>query len=243
MAEATRHLRDGGWVVVLVDSLNPARAGRRPAAFVAGSIGAPDGLVSWAARQGAAVLVATAAGSTFRVEELRPAGPPTRPSATAIRETANAVVAALRERTLERPAEWLWVRALATLALTTLAGCIPELPPLPLEPEPWLAEADGVRWAGTIEDAPATFSATAARGRHVDGAWVGGFEDVDLRWADDGREVRVQGRTAFGTFPGGPLTVTGAQVHVDGVGGEVDELRWTGRTITCGGCPLEDLLR
>lgn len=245
LAAATRHLRDGGWVVVLVDSLHPRRPGRRATPFVDAEVGAPDGLVAWAARQGAAVLVATAQERTFSLQEVLAPGVPARPSTARVHRVADAVVATLRSRALERPAEWLWVRALATLCLAALASCAPtELPPLPLEPDRWLAEAEGLRWQGSIEDGPAHFEAAVARGRRVDGSFVGGFEGVALRWETDGKEVVIEGRTAFGSVPGGPLTVTGARVHVDGVGGEVAELTWSGgRGITCGGCPLEDLVR
>ena len=55
---ATAHLRQGGAVVVLVDSVHPRRRGRAGVDFVDGQIGDPSPLLRWAQRQGAALWVA-----------------------------------------------------------------------------------------------------------------------------------------------------------------------------------------
>ncbi|MCO4769055.1 MAG: hypothetical protein KDA24_03430, partial [Deltaproteobacteria bacterium] len=243
---ATRHLRGGGLVVVLVDSLNPKRAGRRALPFVDEAVGAPDGLVAWAARQGAALHVAVAGGTEFRLKRLRAGGEAERLPRHETEQLSNIVVEALATQSRERPWEWAWVRALALLTLMCVAGGCgtnEQLPPLPLDASAWRADVTDLRWEGHSQGAALTFESAAARVRVVDGGWVGGFEDVQLAWArDDSPAVTLRGATAFGTFPAGPLTVSSATYAIDGVEGTTDELRWRGgRDLVCGGCPLESL--
>jgi hypothetical protein len=244
MEAATIHLRAGGWVVVLVDSLNPRRLGRRALPFVDDAVAAPDGLVAWAGRQGASLLVATADRDRFALRTLLPPTPPHRMARETVRELSDAIVGALRQQARRRPWEWGWVRALAGLVCALLLGCstAEPLPPLPLEPDRWRADVDTLRWEGTIDGAAMTFSSDAARVRSQGPAWVGAFEQIELTWAGADADVLLRGASARGTFPTGPLTVRDATYSVDGVIGETPELRWLGGTrVECGGCPLEAL--
>jgi len=242
---ATRHLRGGGWVVVLIDSLNPTRPGRRALPFVDGAIGAPDGLVSWAARQGASVLVAQAAGQSFTLRSVLLGGDARRPPHAEVQAASDEVVRVLAQRARARPWEWAWVRALAVLTVAVVVnGCSlgDPLPPLPTDPAAWRADVESLSWEGELGDGGLTFSARAARVRQVDASWVGAFEDVTLQWEDAQRAVEVQGASAVGSFPQGPLTLREVRYAVDGVSGETPQLAWLGGgELACGGCPLETL--
>ncbi len=241
---ATRHLKAGGWVVVLVDSLHPNRTGRRPVAFVDEPVGAPDGLVAWSARHGAALYVATSAGDTFTVERLRSAGTAVRLTRSETESLADRVVQHLARAAQARPWEWAWVRALAVCALTVLPfGCAPApgLPPLPVNHEAWRADMTDLHWEGAVDHGPLSFDARVARVRLVEEQWAGGFEEVRLVWSGE-RRVEVHGVTARGTFPGGPLTIRDVRYSIDELDGAADNLTWRGgRRLTCGGCPLETL--
>ena len=229
---------------MLVDSLHPNRTGRRPVPFVDELVGAPDGLVAWSARQGAALYTATSAGDTFTVERLRSAGLAARLPRSETEGLADRVVQHLARAARARPWEWAWVRALAVCTLTILPfGCAqePGLPPLPLDHEAWRADMTDLHWEGDMDQGPLSFDARVARVRLVDDQWAGGFEEVRLVWSGEHR-LEVRGATALGTFPGGPLTVHGVRFSIDGVDGAAETLTWTrGRRLTCGGCPLETL--
>lgn len=246
LVRATRHLRGGGWVVVLVDSLHPRKNGRRALPFVDGPIGAPDGLVAWAARQGAAVLVATAREHEFILHPILDCGAGRRLDERTIHSLSDRVVGLLRTRALARPWEWAWVRALAAVTVMTLQACAPStpLPPLPLDPSHWRADISDLTWQQDVDGAALEFQATAARVRQVDSSWAGAFEDIRLLWVThQGREVEVRGATALGTVPTGPLTISEAIYSIDGVTGDTPRLRWLGgKILECGGCPLETIL-
>ncbi len=232
---ATRALRAGDTVVVLVDSASPHRPGRRPVPFVDGPIGAPDALVRWARRQGAPVWLALGRDDGF---ELRPLGA----------DAADVAVAELAAAVRERPSTWAWVQALAALLLAVLPGCAPEpVAPLPLEPERWVAEAEGVVWEGALEDGwAAQLSASRVEGRWVDGRLDGRFETVIVGLVPEGADVpfaTATARTADGRWPDGPLVLRDAAWDVDGrTDGASPAITWLGGGAwDCGGCPLEAL--
>lgn len=243
LVNATRHLRDGGWVVVLVDSLNPSRPGRRPLPFADADVAPPDGLVRWAARQDAAVLVAEPSDDGFTLRPILDGGVPL--SDAQARDAADTVVSTLRACVRSRPATWAWVRALATLTLTLLGGCAPEpLPPLPLEPSAWEADLQDLRWSGVLADRPVTLRAQAMRGRMLDGAPTGAFEDLELSVGDGDRAASLLASRAAGRWPDGPLVLqevyfTLRRGDAEATSGDVPEVTWADGTLSCGGCPLE----
>ena len=245
LKEATMHLRRGGWVIVLVDSASPSRPGRRAVAFGDTPIAAPDGLVSWAARQGAALVVAEAEDRRFELRTLRAPAPPERLPAAEVRAAADQAVEGLRGVLLRRPEAWAWVRPLAGLALAIgLAGCGPTepLPPLPVDPELWRADIDDFSWQGELGGTgTARLTARSARVRLVGASAVGAFEEIEIV-IDDGERGTISARSALGTLPDGPLTLRAVRWDVDGLSGELPVLVWTeqGRW-SCGGCSLEEL--
>jgi hypothetical protein len=234
---ATKHLRRGGTVVALVDSLSPRRRGRRPLPFIEGDIGAPDALLSWAQRQGAHAYVALGHPTGFAIE---PIG------------GSDHCVRRLKEAVEQHPASWAWVRALALFALMfpvlALSGCLgpAPLPPLPKDPEAWQARAEELVWVGSVGDAlRGRFVAASGEGRWQDGSPVGDFTDVQIElWSSDTglKLAEIKAEAAAGDWPAGPvsfeevewvLPVAGQEGHLD-VAFWTDELGWG-----CGGCPLE----
>jgi len=247
--EATRHLRRGGAVVVLVDSAHPERRGRRAVDFVDGSIAAPDAVVAWAKRHGADVWTAVGSqegfemfGSSSSLVDLDDAG---------VRRIADGAVALLRRGVRERPAEWAWVRALASLAFVVLVGCGgSELPPLPDTPEGWEVVADEPRWRGTLPTGmQAKFVARRAVVEWKDRAPHGRFDGIDVHfYAADGQTTvgRVWASKGSGTWPDGPLTLSmvGWALEQPKETGSLDQVTYTGEgTWSCGGCALEALLK
>ncbi len=247
LREATLHLRDGGWVIVLVDSANPARPGRRPVAFGDVPIAAPDGLVNWAARQGAALVVAEAEDGLFRLRALRHPGPPRRLPPAETRSAADEVVKGLRGVVLRRPEAWAWVRPLAVVALLIGAGCgvAEPLPPLPLDPELWRADVEDFGWQGELGEGrgAARLTARSARVRLVGAGLVGTFEGLEIVLEDDiGDRGSIRAESAIGALPEGPMTLRQVRWNVDGLSGELERLLWTERgRWSCGGCSLEDV--
>lgn len=254
--EATRHLRAGGVVVVLMDSASPHRPGRRARPSPGGAIAAPDALVSWARRQGRPVVVAEP-GPAFRLRALE---------APAIEAAADEAVDVLVRAIRSRPERWAWVQALGSWALgssllgswalalsmlSALPGCAsPAYPPLPLDPGAWTGDATDVRWDGEpVDGVRGSLRARSARLRWVDGGPAGRFVDVELTWvAQDGpegvpRAAQVSAASAVGSWPDGPLALSDVGWIVDGLAdGEVDAARWDGAAgFGCGGCALEAL--
>ncbi len=239
---ATRRLREGGTVVVLVDSASPGRRGRRPQPFVDGPIGAPDAVIRWARRQGAEVRVAEWSEGGYRIRAAG-AGP--------VREVADSVVARLRDAVRASPSEWAWVRALACLplALLLLPGCPGEqVPPLPRDPEHWVARAEGASWSGPLPNRMVgTFSAERAEVRWRAGAPHGRFEAVavELSGSSGAWLGGFEAERGEGTWPEGPLELTDVRWRLaePESEGRLETLTWRddGRW-TCGGCPLEELL-
>lgn len=240
---ATKHLRAGGWVVVLIDSANPRRPGRRAVPFGTEPIAAPDGLVGWAARQGAAVVVAEADGRAFRIRTLRSSRPAQRVEPHAVRSTADEAVRGLRSIVQRRPASWAWVRPLAVLTLLVSACANDPLPPLPTNPADWRADITDFQWTGALGDLQGELTAATARVRMVEPNAVGAFESLQLRLVDGTTERGViEARTALGTLPEGPLTLRDVRWNVDGLSGELPTLVWTEQGAwSCGGCSLEDI--
>jgi len=233
---ATNHLRSGGTVVALVDSLSPLRRGRRPLPFIEGDIGAPDALLAWAQRQGAHAYVALGHPAGFSIE---PIG------------GSDHCVRRLKEAVEEHPASWAWVRALALVALMfTMSGCSgpAPLPPLPGDPEAWHARAEELVWVGAMGDSlRGRFAAASGEGRWQRRSPVGHFTEVQIElWSSDTglKLAEIKAKAAEGDWPAGPasfeevdwvLPVAGQEGHLDLVLWS-DELGWV-----CGGCPLEFL--
>lgn len=240
--EATRRLRDGGTVVVLVDSASPDRRGRRPLPFVDGAIAAPDALIRWARRQGAEVRVAAWSGGGFAIAS---------PGSGTAQEAAEQVVTRLRAAVRASPSEWAWVRALACLAVGVLAlpACAPEpVPPLPRHAENWIVEAEGPTWSGPLPNRmTGDFAAERATVQWRDGAPHGRFEGVEVELGGASGDLlgTLHAASGEGTWPAGPLELRQVRwTLTEPAGeGELDTLTWRddGRW-SCGGCPLEELL-
>ena len=244
---ATEHLRAGGTVVVLVDSASGSRPGRRAVPFVDGSIGAPDALIDWARRQGASVCVAVGFRDGFRLHGLGDGS---------VQDRADRAVELLRRGIERRPSQWAWVHALASLLLlgsvsVLSSGCesVGAVPPLPLAPEAWEAEASGLAWTGPLPGGlEARFEATEARVRWQDDAPDGHFEQVRITlWDEQGSPLgSVQSHTGEGSWPAGPLRLDEVSWSVLSLGqsGTLPTLVWEpGTRFGCGGCALESLLR
>jgi len=257
--EATAHLRGGGAVVVLVDSASGVPRHRRPLPFVSGDIAAPDAVVSWARRNGAALWVATAEDDGYRLHVLRgaatTAGVPTHSSEV----LADRSVSLLRAAILRRPSSWAWIRPLVVLAfgiVLSFSGCSPleKLPPLPVQPADWSTEAEGLRWSGPLRgDMEGTMQADRFTGRWQSRGANGRFEGVHLSIVRRDEQVEladIQASEANGRWPEGPLVLQDViwrlqdglvpSLGPDSLSGSEPELGWSepGR-IECGGCPLE----
>lgn len=240
--EATRLLRDGGTVVILVDSASPERRGRRPVPFVGGAIAAPDAVIRWARRQGAEVRVAAWQRGSFLIQA---------PGAGPVHQVAEQVVARLRAAVRASPSEWAWVRALACLplALLLLPACPGEpVPPLPRDPEHWVVDAEGPSWSGPLPgELTGRFIAERATVRWRDGAPHGRFEEVevDLSGRSGAWLGSLVAATGEGSWPEGPLELRDVRWSLAEPAreGELETLTWRadGRW-SCGGCPLEELL-
>jgi len=251
---ATRHLRAGGCVVVLVDSSRPTGAQRRPGPFVDGPVAAPDAVVAWAQRQGAALWVAAGRADGFDLHVLPHRSKQAQP-------LADQALSVLRAAVLSQPSQWGWVRALAGWALlATLAGwgCNdgPLPPPLPLEPSSWIAVAEGVRWDGPIPGhGQGQLEARRAEGSWQEGAPYGRFQAVvlNLRSEDGGRDLAIlEADTAEGSWPDGPLRMQQVRWRLEAAAlrdvpedlrsGSLDQVTWLGQQgWRCGGCLLEQL--
>jgi len=256
---ATQHLRDGGAVVVLVDSASAAPAGRRAAAFVDGMIAAPDAVVAWAARNGAALWAAVPAAAGFQLHVLRAAAPAHSAPQAAVRAASDRSVRLLRDAVASRPDHWAWIRPLVVLSLASflvLPACmgIEPRPPLPLEPGNWTAEASGVEWSGTVQgEFRARLSAASLQGRWLDSGADGRFEDVSLSFSRGEGEApvgEIQARSGQGRWPMGPFLLRDArwtlraglvpQLPQGQLQGSQKEIGWTEvGHLSCGGCALE----
>ena len=129
-----------------------------------------------------------------------------------------------------------------------LPACVPSpAPPLPTDPEAWLAEAEGLSWQGRIEEGwSATFSATKAEVRWSDGRVEGRFDTLIVGLLPEGADVEiavVTARTAEGAWPAGPLVMQDAAWDIDGrAEGRAPRVTWLGGgRWSCGGCPMEVL--
>jgi hypothetical protein len=238
---ATEHLRSGGTVVALVDSLSPLHRGRRSLPFVEGDVGAPDALLAWAHRQGAHTALALGHPGGFHIEAS--AG-------------ADHCVRRLREAVEQHPSSWAWVRALALAALMLptlgLSSCVAAdpLPPLPRDPAAWQATAEDIVWTGTLSSGlRGRFAAVSGAGLWADGAPVGKFSSVriDLWSSDTGLKLAeleaVRGR---GHWPIGPVSFEEVRWTLPAAGqqGQLDGISWaSGSGWACDGCPLELLPR
>jgi len=264
---ATLHLRAGGTVVALVDSLSALRPGRRPLPFIEDDVGAPDALLAWAERQGARSLVALGHPGGFLIEELTP--PQLSSGAPALRPDSQGDAAAeerlwkadhcvrrLREAVEAHPASWAWIRALALLVLMlpvlSLSACpAPDLlPPIPKDPDAWVASAEELVWTGTLGAAlRGRFVAASGEGRWKAGGPEGQFDQVKIDvWSTDTglKLAEVQADLGRGRWPQGPASFE--DVHwalpVAGQQGQLDVASWSEESgWSCGGCPLELLQR
>jgi hypothetical protein len=259
--QATEHLRDGGAVVVLIDSASARRSHRRALPFVGGDIAAPDAVISWAGRNGAALWVATAEDDGYHLHVLRAAGKSEGDPGVSTYELAERSVALLREAILRRPSRWAWIRPLVGFiigASLTISGCSPleKLPPLPMDPAEWITEAEGLRWKGSVRgDLQGTMQASRLTGRWQDDGARGRFEEVHInivRRSDQQELLDLRAVEADGRWPKGPLLLRQvrwrlreglvSQLAADVLSGEVPELGWseTGR-LECAGCVLEQV--
>jgi len=259
--EATEHLRDGGMVVALVDSLSPQRRGRRSVDFVGGQVGAPDALVAWAERQSASMVVALGSPNGFRLCSLEePREEECLDSdgrvLSQVQVRADRCVSMLKEAVEAHPSSWAWVRALALFVLgfplLTVSACgVTELtPPLPSAPSDWLVTADDLLWAGELN--------LAVRARLValrgEGEWreerpYGLLEgvSVDLWSVDTGLHLAaVEAATGRGSWPQGPTVFSDVSWHLvaSNERGSLPEISWSRQGgWSCEGCPLESLVQ
>ncbi|MCP4869979.1 MAG: hypothetical protein GY898_14805 [Proteobacteria bacterium] len=250
--EATRHLRRGGSVVVLIDSASGERKGRRAVDFVDGCIGAPDAVVAWAKRQGADVWTAVGSQEGFEMHG----------SSSALIEGDEAEIRRISDRTVEllrhgvraRPAQWAWVKALAMLTFVVVVGVGcgggDTLPPVPDGPEGWEVVADQPRWDGFLDNGTrAKFVARRAVVEWKDKTPHGRFEGIDVHFMSaDGETVlgRVWASKANGTWPDGPLTMNmvGWALETPKDAGSLDTVTYTANGAwSCGGCALEAFLK
>jgi hypothetical protein len=247
--EATRHLRSGGTVVVLIDSASPSRPGRRPVDFVDGRIAAPDAVVGWAKRQGADVWAAVGSEEGFVMHGLSSARVDVDDAG--IRTISDRAVSLLRRGVRERPAQWAWVRALAAVALMvgTAACAADEVPPVPDTPEGWEIIADQPSWEGFLKDGTRTkFVARRAIVEWKDRAPHGRFEGIDVHfYTADGQTTlgRLWASKAVGTWPDGPMTLTmvGWAIETPKDTGSLDQITYADGSWSCGGCALETFLK
>ncbi len=249
---ATESLRRGGTVVVLVDGVSPDRAGRRACPWVLGRLGAPDALIAWALRHGAAVWVAEGRPRGVTLHVLAPAADPERGEPGRVRSLSDRAVALLDAAVRRRPEAWAWVRPLALLMLGLSLGCGADLPePLPLQADAWDAEVVDLAWDGEIRNGegsgPARFFAESAVVRWVDGAPEGRFRRVEItapRADGEPSSVRIEAATANGRWPDGPLRLQDVRWEAVGVpAGRLPVLaKAAGGAWDCGGCDLEELL-
>ena len=257
--EATLHLRAGGAVVVLIDSASARPRGRRALPFVGGNIAAPDAVIAWARRNGAALWVATAEDGGYALHVLGAAGPTEPRAVSAVHSLADRSVALLRAAISRRPSNWAWIRPLVLITLgVTLASaaCQPlqDLPPLPLDPATWVAEAEGLRWSGSLRgDVDAAMQAQRLVGRWRDDGVNGRFESVQitlLQRGDHSELGEIHAARASGRWPEGPITLSDVrwrlsetllpQIGLDLRAGHEPQLGWTDRgKLSCGGCALE----
>jgi len=256
---ATDHLRGGGAVVVLVDSASGAPGHRRALPFISDEIAAPDAVVSWAARNGAALWVATAEDDAYQLHVLRAAGSrPGGPEASS-EAIADRSVSLLREAILRRPSSWAWIRPLATISFgigLAVAGCSPlqQLPPLPIEPAEWSTEAEGLLWSGPLrEEMDGTMQADRFTGHWRGGVASGRFDGVQLsvvRREDHVELVNIIATEANGRWPAGPLVLQAVTWRLrdglvpnlgsDALSGSAPRLGWSERgQVDCDGCVLE----
>ena len=258
---ATGHLRAGGTVVALVDSLSPRRPGRRALNFVAGPVGAPDALLAWAERQGAEVRVALGRPGGFVIETLEAhagVGPGMSRSATSdsLRRRSDQCVERLQQAVEANPSSWAWVRALALLVFAlpslSLSSCSAAelVPPLPRDPADWITEAVGLRWTGEVDAGlRGRLHAAKAVGEWKDGKPHGEFTDVivDLFSADTGLLMTsLTAARARGSWPEGPTSFEQVdwKLPLTDEEGRLEKLHWdAGEGWQCGGCPLEGLSR
>lgn len=242
---ATRHLREGGTVVLLVDSASPRRRGRRGLPLAGGEIGAPDAVISWALRQGAEVRLARWDRGRFQIERLGPGE---------AKAMADRAVERLDEAVRASPSDWAWVRALACMPLllpllSCDAGPLP--PPLPDDPSRWMASATDVTWTGPLPgalpgDLRARLHARTARLTWRGGAPAGRFEALRIDFGSaGGREIAsLAARSADGAWPDGPLLLRDVEwtVAEPAATGATSELTWRpDGSFHCGGCPIEML--
>jgi hypothetical protein len=258
---ATDVLRAGGTVVVLVDGVSADRPGRRGRPWILGRLAAPDVLIAWALRHGAAVWLAEGEPDGVRLHVLADSEVPGRAPRDRVEALGDRAVALLDDAVRRRPSIWAWVRPLACVALCM--GCmgtacsLPELPTaIPINAEAWEAEVEDLAWEGTLQDAgvsgSARFFAESAVVRWVDGSPDGRFERIEItlpRADGEPSNVRIEAITAEGRWPGGPLDLREVTWEAAGVGGRLPKLvrRADGPDALagwdCGGCELETLLQ
>lgn len=248
--EATRHLRHGGSVVVLIDSASGHRKGRRAVEFVDGEIGAPDAVVGWAKRQGADVWTAVGSREGFVMHGSSSAL--VQGDEAEIRRISDRTVDLLRRGVRARPSEWAWVRALAALGFVVLVGCGggDSVPPLPEGPEGWEVVADQPRWDGHLDNGMrARFVARRAVVEWKDKKPHGRFEGIDVHFmSKDGQTPlgRVWASKANGTWPDGPLTLhmVGWAIETPKDAGSLESVTYNADgSWSCGGCALEPFLK
>ena len=260
---ATRHLRAGGAVVVLIDSASAAAPGRRAVPFMDGAIAAPDAVIAWAVRNQAALWAAVAEGNGYRLHVLRDAGSPEDASQDVVEEVSDRGIALFREAIVRRPEQWAWIRPLVSLLLgvgLALSSCTPieVVPPLPVEPSKWTAQASGVEWSGALRGGiNASLKAESMEGRWLNSAADGHFVDVKIvlrRGDESAPSGEIHAAEGLGRWPQGPFVLRKANWRLTGglfpelskeqLRGTEPEIGWTeaGR-LRCGGCALERIER